>query len=116
MGCEGGVTIYDARKIEEHFGPDVWNRSGWGHEHSMPLVEIGAERVLVTDWNTGGGDREDNFEAAREEQCQIDAGHDPDRWAAWSIFLGKDADKGFAREVALWAVDNALIANVETWT
>jgi hypothetical protein len=113
MGCEGGVTIYDARKIEEHFGPDVWRRSGWGHEHSMPLVVIGAERVLVTDWTT---DREGNFDGACDEQRQIDAGFDAERWQPWSFFLGKDADRAVAREAACWAVDNALITRVETWT
>jgi hypothetical protein len=115
MGCEGGVTIYDARKIEDHFGPHVWKRSGWGHEHNMPLVEIGAERVLVTDWNTCN-EREDNFEAAQDEQWRVDAAREPDRWATWSLFLGKDADRDFAREVACWARDNALITSVETWT
>lgn len=117
MGCEGGVTIYDARKIEEHFGPDVWTRSGWGHERSMPLVVIGAERVLVTYWEAGtNSDREDNFDAARDEQYRIEAGYEPEQWTSWDLFLGRDADRDFAREVACWAVDNALIANVETWT
>lgn len=117
MGCEGGVTIYDARKIEDHFGADVWKRSGWGHEHSMPLVEIGTEHVLVVDWTSGtSNDREDNFDAAQDEQHRIDAGYEPEQWTSWDFFLGDGANRDFAREVACWARSYAHITSVETWT
>lgn len=116
MGCEGGVTIYDAGKIEENFGADVWERTGWGQEHSMPLVETGAERLIVTDWSAGtGNDREDYFEEAYYAKLTPKGRVVEGVWDinVWHLRL---RDVPFAVEVARWAVDNARIARVETWT
>jgi hypothetical protein len=121
MGCEGGVVVYDADKIEAHFGSDVWERSGWGRVHSMPVVTIDAgsdhaRRILVTDWTSGlDWDREDHFEAAREDKWHRDErGRPIEKHPSWGP-SGYD-DLEFAMEVAVWARENAFIDNVETWT
>jgi hypothetical protein len=144
MGCEGGVTVYDAAAIEAQFGANVWERTGFGRRHRNPMVTIGGKRVLLGSFNTCAdydyGDPiaavadEMRWRTADERRVEVllqaeraafrlspgerrDYATNPPP-ADWTHFVEDRTAEGlaFAIEVACWAVEHASLACVETWT
>ena len=130
MGCEGGVTVYDAEAIEAEFGGDVWERTGFGRVHCNPVVRLAGHRYLLGTFNTCGetyGDHVDSV--ATEFHWLDDAERDAlifetvqqlaaKKWVDWAWLLTDKSAEGlaFTARVACWAVEHAKVAQLETWT
>lgn len=131
MGCEGGVTIYDAEAIEAEFGADVWERTGFGKPHLNPRVELDGHMYLLGTFNTcsdQGGDRIDDiaseFRWRDEDERGAILARELERlagkgWGAeWMWDLPDKGPEGLALvvTVACWAAEHAKVAERETWT